>query len=511
MLDYFERNSPKQRKEIWEDPNNPIKNRTCLYKTITELLKHDYLGIEKDETDSRRQIISLKTRTPGPIVAGWERFLLEPNFAKCRVAARLGLHLYYLCVNEFVGHLSRVQKLAEMLKVEEQVNAVVELSKKSSERERIELLRGVDLEIRERNGDIVGAAFSLSHWISYMTMQAEKIIDANLMESEVREKIVSEFLIIGRKQPYKRICDELETLTDNKPLVEYVRRNFRIWTDESIDTAKSIEDNFLRIYTQRITLFCTLLNLYVANFNKQHSQTYDVLGFFEKKLLINGLQGPKLHSQKYFVAEDPKYPSIFENSIKKILIRPLGEVSIVSGSGIFEKAASGKKLIEALPDQPLRGTITLKVTNKMLFSNIAPLVEIRTWLNHEEKGQGWQEIFRDIRDFQERIRKQTLPSGQNVDQVILPPIEINVKAPSQKGTHYLIYAFREETDCKYIASSTYWKLSYPVWNDKCDLANLTKEQIEQSQKYGHTEVLWLYEYGYGPADLPADAISIIVK
>ena len=90
-------------------------------------------------------------------------------------------------------------------------------------------------------------------------------------------------------------------------------------------------------------------------------------------------------------------------------------------------------------------------------------------------------------------------------------VQIELVTPPEKGIYYLIYAFREETQCKYIAASTYWKLVQPVWNDKCDLADLTEEQIQQIQKFGHAEVLWLYEYGYAPSDLPADAITIIVK
>lgn len=41
------------------------------------------------------------------------------------------------------------------------------------------------------------------------------------------------------------------------------------------------------IYNQRILLFSSILRLYVANLNKQHSQTYDVIGFFAKQFFID--------------------------------------------------------------------------------------------------------------------------------------------------------------------------------------------------------------------------------
>ena len=277
-----------------------------------------------------------------------------------RAAARLGLHLYYLCVNRFEGHEPRCLSLADALGINDCVAKVIESCKTSSEYESIQKLREVDIEIKESYGSIASAAFSLSHWISVLIMQAQKMIDKKSITLEEQLKT----------SPSKRICDELKTLTANTSLVAYAKANFAEW--DRVVNANEVSKTVQDIYNRKIILFCDLLNMYTANFNSQHSQSFLLSIFLEKRMPINDLS--------------------FEGSAKEILVRRLGQVSIVSGSESFKDIIFKNKKLEVEPNKQLSGRITLHIRNKMHSSNIAPLVEVRTWLKRDKEKEGWREI-----------------------------------------------------------------------------------------------------------------------
>jgi hypothetical protein len=306
-------------------------------------------------------------------------------------------------------------------------------------------MRRVDRKIREHHDNIIGAAFSLSHWISVAKRNPNVT-----MESRFRLK--------------SRILSELQSLTDKDFLNTYAERVLDRW----------VEDNKFDV---NVGFFFDLLNLYTTTLERQHAQNTRLVNLFESQIAIE---------DQHFI-----------EAAKAVIARRLGKVMITQGSGAFRDITHTSKVIRTVPKERLIGGIKLRITNYMPPHFIVPLTEVRTWLPREVEGQGWLQIddMRNVGEF---------------DYPEKGEIKVDIEAPETDGTYFLIFAFREETESEYVASSTYWKVGTPVWNDGCDLADLSEAQISQIQKEGHAEVGWLYEYGYAASDLPADAIALKV-
>lgn len=430
-----------------------VKNKNHLHSTLKKLEELGYLIKREDPSHRNRYLYTASYYTPVPRAVGWQRYLLESQMAKYRNAAKLGLHLYYYCVDHLEGHRNRCQSLAEVLGIQNFVENILELSRTASSEESIELIRKVDTKIREYHDNIVSAAFSLTSWIS---------VSLRLKRNQVSET-----------NPNRRILDELRVLTDEIWVTEYSKTCLDLWFSRNRLDNKYEQE----LVNRNGELFLHILKRYVTTFGTQHTQSDLLRHFFEEKIPLN----------------DDR----FQERAERILIRRTGKINVISGSGAFQNIIKQKK-IKAKTNQQLKGGIRFNLTVNTPESNIVPLIEVMTWSSREIKNQGWREIARNL---EKRFESYEYPEKE---------VQVYCNAPQKEGTYYLIYAFAEETDGEYVSSMTNWRINYPVWNDGCDIADMTESQIKKIQKDGYIETFWLKEDGYAPTHLAACAITIEV-
>lgn len=435
-----------------------IRNRNLLYATLHKLTDRGYLIRRKDPSNQKQSIYTTNYFTPVPRSSGWQRYLLEPQMTKYRNAAKLGLHLYYYCVEHVEGHKNRCLSLAEDLGLQNFVDNIMKSSITVLPGDATELIRKVDTKIREHHDNIVGAAFSITYLI---------LVSMRLKRNQKSET-----------NPKRRILDELRILTDERWVNEYSKICLDAWFSRNILDETRVKN----MADRNGELFFHILKRYVSTFGTQHTQSDLLHDFFEEKISIDNEK--------------------FQEKAEKVLIRRTGKITLVSGSGTFCNITTKRKKIKVSTKEQLKGGIRLNLTVNSPASNIIPLVEVRTWLPRAIKNQGWKEIDKNL---EKRFQSYIYPDSEKKE------IQIDCDAPTQKGTYYIIFALAEETDCEYVASMTNWRINYPVWNDECDIADMTKLQIEKLQKDGYIETSWLREDGYVPLHLAADAITIEVS
>jgi hypothetical protein len=161
-----------------------------------------------------------------------------------------------------------------------------------------------------------------------------------------------------------------------------------------------------------------------------------------------------------------------------------------SGSGTFESVSAANPTIYVSPGQLLSGTVTLIANNNIPPNCVVPLIGTSSW---GENSNSWWLIH------------SWLPYGSSTQTA-----SVNLQAPSEAGTYYIIFAFRGELTGDQMASATNWNVGYLVWNDGNDIADFSSTQISEAQQNGVTVVNWLYAEGYLLTYTPACAITVVV-
>jgi hypothetical protein len=168
-----------------------------------------------------------------------------------------------------------------------------------------------------------------------------------------------------------------------------------------------------------------------------------------------------------------------------------GTIRILSGTGAFAAVSSTKKEIVASPGESIDGTLELGVTNNGPAFAIAPLIWLPSW---GEPSASWRLIESWVRPGESSFTAH-----------------INVRVPSAAGLYHIMMAFQLEKNGANVASGTNWARGQPIWGDGNDIAQFSSRQIEEAQRYGCTSDDWLFDKGFQPVSVPADAISLEVR
>jgi hypothetical protein len=183
--------------------------------------------------------------------------------------------------------------------------------------------------------------------------------------------------------------------------------------------------------------------------------------------------------------------SILAPKIKgQIITASNSTLFIVSGSGTFSSVSATSLTITVSPGQALSGTVMLDADNEIPSYAVVPLIGTPSWGN--DSTSWW-------------LIDSWLPVGSSTWTT-----DVQLSAPLQAGTYYVIFAFRGELTGDQVASATNWPVGYDVWNDGNDIAEFNATQIAQAQQNGVTVDNWLYTNGYWATYVPADAITVIV-
>jgi hypothetical protein len=169
---------------------------------------------------------------------------------------------------------------------------------------------------------------------------------------------------------------------------------------------------------------------------------------------------------------------------------------IVNGSGTFSSISATSLTITVSPGQVLSGSVTLDANNPYPSNDIVPLIGTPSWGNDSTSWwliDGW------------------LPVGSSTRTT-----NVQLSAPLEPGTYYVIFAFQAEETGDQVASATNWRVGYDVWGDGNDIAEFNATQIAQAQQIGATVDNWLVlgptgTPTYVPISVPADAITVVVS
>lgn len=261
----------------------------------------------------------------------------------------------------------------------------------------------------------------------------------------------------GRRSMGRRISDEFEVLWK-----AHVRK----------------KDDKVFSYVQR-----SLLNWGIGKYDEEYFQP-----FFQLLIIYASSFGESSRKVHDLFMNEPLINSEFKNLARSVFTSDRGIVKLIHGSGSFSTIPENK-ILYVSPGSVIKGTIEIEIKNNKSFDFITPLIRVLNW---EPKNY--------------HVINGRLQYGDQFEQDM-----IDVKAPMKKGTYYILFAFSHETEGKYVASATNWRIDYPVWDDGNDLPNLDISKIESAQQNGHVDVTWLSEEGYTPNDLPCDAITIKVS
>jgi transcriptional regulator with XRE-family HTH domain len=167
-----------------------------------------------------------------------------------------------------------------------------------------------------------------------------------------------------------------------------------------------------------------------------------------------------------------------------------GRVSLISGTGSFAGVGPERKELAVAPNANLLGKVFLMTQNGGATFAVAPFVYTPTWGSAENS---W------------RLVAQWVPDGTNVYSP-----SIVLKAPQAPGRYAIIFAFELEKSGANVASGTNWRLGTNVWSAGHRLAGLSKEQIQEAQRFGCYTSNWQMSYGVDQITVPADAVTLLV-
>ncbi len=149
---------------------------------------------------------------------------------------------------------------------------------------------------------------------------------------------------------------------------------------------------------------------------------------------------------------------------------PDARVTMVDGVVNGQPVDSVHREVRVRPGEPLVGAVTFRVltdsrTAAILFGGVALWGDRRT---------------------QSHAIKALPPHGESTFQ---EPLEDKVTghrwvAPARVGRYPILFVFEGETEMRFIASSTNWKLGAPRWDDGNDLADLTPSHLRRLEQEG---------------------------
>ena len=174
-----------------------------------------------------------------------------------------------------------------------------------------------------------------------------------------------------------------------------------------------------------------------------------------------------------------------------------GTLFIVNGSGTFSSVSATSLTINVSPGQVLSGSVTLDANNSWWkIGDVIPLIGTPSWGN--DSTSWW-------------LIDSSLPWGSSIQTA-----NVQLIAPLEPGTYYIIFAFHAEETGDQVASATNWALGYDVWGDGNDIAEFNATQIAQAQQVGGTVDNWLVLGPSGTptyilAPVPAAAITVVVS
>ena len=116
----------------------------------------------------------------------------------------------------------------------------------------------------------------------------------------------------------------------------------------------------------------------------------------------------------------------------------------------------------------ISGTIKIQVENGHGSNAVVPVIYTPTWGSHStsyETVDSWADT-----------------GTSNYDATI------NLTAPDESGTYYIIFASAGQTNGSYIASFTQWTVGTPSWNDGNDLADYTESDMGNCLSTGSAAV-----------------------
>jgi DNA-binding SARP family transcriptional activator len=87
---------------------------------------------------------------------------------------------------------------------------------------------------------------------------------------------------------------------------------------------------------------------------------------------------------------------------------------------------------------------------------------------------------------------------------------VHVPGPEKPGRYRLILAFFAETEVRWIASGTNWKVGHPVWHDGNDIVDLSPDDLARAGSLGRIVRSWLFTNGRLDITLPMRVIEVRV-
>jgi|GEM_PF-3688659 len=126
--------------------------------------------------------------------------------------------------------------------------------------------------------------------------------------------------------------------------------------------------------------------------------------------------------------------------------------------------------------EPITGSVKVQVSYNGPSNNIVPFGYTPSWDSHKSS---YVTVNND------------LPVGTSSRN-----ISINLTAPSDSGTYYLIFATNAEMNLGWTMSCTNWTTGSMSWNDGRDIADLSESQLRRSLSTGYLNLSMLEKGTY---------------
>jgi hypothetical protein len=90
-------------------------------------------------------------------------------------------------------------------------------------------------------------------------------------------------------------------------------------------------------------------------------------------------------------------------------------------------------------------------------------------------------------------------------------VPIDLTAPSDPGTYYILFGLRGEFNMAQIFSSTNWHMPAPVWNDGNDFHDMDDAKLSYAHDHGNVTLPILTTSGYVDYEVGVMPIKVIVS
>lgn len=166
---------------------------------------------------------------------------------------------------------------------------------------------------------------------------------------------------------------------------------------------------------------------------------------------------------------------------------------VLTGGVLAGQSLSGSKwTIYVEPNEYIKGNIECKTYNSNSPDAVMPFGYTWTWGKRESSIVTVNEW---------------IPTGGRYWD-----ISINLRAPSERGTYYIIFSANGEFNMEQVLSSTSWVYRRIVWHDGNDFHDMDDNNLLFAHEKGYVSN-WPYlnDTGYHVANVPVMPIKVIVK